>query len=679
MSARSARRTTARSANDIAAARAACEAIMRRPPADMAGLGAALASVERAALAPALRAIVGDGGVSVLDQELFNAMAKLAPRRAAVDALTACALDAAVDVEARAAAWFTLVAIDPRAVERVAPKVTPDVVAMTARRAMRAVVLEVEAEPQNGAVAMRNILRQGEGEARRDLLAWIEGERRWLGMPAGQLYHEALGDPALADVAEVFDAALDDDADPAAVAALEGAAARARTAAERQRWQARAVALRAVAVASPTPRPSARAWLAGCDGQGAFIVHLEVERPGGGHAAAEICVRTTGFVRDGWLQCMPDLAEMEEIRAELAVVLGPWVSIEPGAAAALVLSFADGADEVPADARGALALIRRVYRFGDAAPPPVEPRGAVTVSGLVERLRTPPFASWFLDDGDLDAIGGAPPPPLGAPGSIRREWCTFTHRAAVEHDLHRRWLGMARFGAMWLALGGRTEEAGEMAAAALGLERDPAGSPLGHAIAARTIEAFAAQIAIVPPDFGLDDFDDFEDEDDLFGDDDDDDLDDVMPEYHGDGGPDPSEWLAAREMRRVDAVQYWLDRSPDRLRSPHIPPRARAALTAAIETQLATDDPPAARRALRALLDAGCSRRASVFRLAAALGETVQEIMRRPEPLPSFDDVLERIARDPTSAGAAIRARPARTRKRALKRAPANPKPHKRT
>ncbi|MCB9528094.1 MAG: hypothetical protein H6701_06800 [Myxococcales bacterium] len=647
---------------------------MRRPPADTAELGAALASVERAALAPALRAIVADGGVSVLDQELFNAMAKLAPRRAAVDALTACALDAAVDVEARAAAWFALVSIDPRAVERVAAKISPDVVATTARRAMRAVVLEVEAEPQTGAVTLRDILRQGEGEARRDLLGWIEGERRWLGMPAGQLYHAALGDPALADVADVFDAAIDDDADPAAVAALEGAAARARTAAERQRWQARAVALRAVAVESPTPRPPARAWLAGCDGQGAFIVHLEVERPGGGHAAAEVCVRTTGLVRDGWFQSVPDLDEMEEIRAELAEMLGPWVSIEAGAAAALVLSFADGADEIPLDARGALALFRRVYRFGDAAPPPVEPRGAVTVSGLVERLRTPPFASWFLDDGDLDVIGGAPPPPLGAPGAIRREWCTFTHRAAVEHDLHRRWLGMARFGAMWLALGGRTEEAGEMAAAALGLERDPAGSPLGHAIAERTIEAFAAQIAMVPPDFGLDDFDDLHD---LF-DESEDDLGDAILDYDGDRDPDPSVWLAAHERRHIDAVMDWLARSPDRLRSPHLPPSLRVALTAAVETQLAADDPPATRRALRALLDAGNSRRESIFRLAAALGEVVQETMRRGGTLPDFDGVLERIARDPTSAGAAIRAKPVRTRKRALKRAPANPKPGRR-
>lgn len=84
--------------------------------------------------------------------------------------------------------------------------------------------------------------------------------------------------------------------------------------------------------------------------------------------------------------------------------------------------------------------------------------------------------------------------------------------------------------------------------------------------------------------------------------------------------PDPAAWLALDDAEQNEAVARWhADHPSPALHPPDLEPRTHAALHAVIERQLASDDPPAVRRALQRLQDAGLRRHPALHALMDAL------------------------------------------------------------
>lgn len=90
--------------------------------------------------------------------------------------------------------------------------------------------------------------------------------------------------------------------------------------------------------------------------------------------------------------------------------------------------------------------------------------------------------------------------------------------------------------------------------------------------------------------------------------------------------PDPTTWLALDEATQAEAVARWHEAHPSpALHPPGLEPRTHAALHAAVERQLASDDPPAVGRALHRLQEAGLRRHPALH----AIMDTLLREMRR--------------------------------------------------
>lgn len=97
--------------------------------------------------------------------------------------------------------------------------------------------------------------------------------------------------------------------------------------------------------------------------------------------------------------------------------------------------------------------------------------------------------------------------------------------------------------------------------------------------------------------------------------------------YDGDEAPDPGGWTAAGEAERVAAVEA----HHRAIAARHVPmanARVHAAIHVVVETQLASDDPPEARRAVARLVASGRSRHEAIHLVAAAVTESVQAALR---------------------------------------------------
>lgn len=97
-------------------------------------------------------------------------------------------------------------------------------------------------------------------------------------------------------------------------------------------------------------------------------------------------------------------------------------------------------------------------------------------------------------------------------------------------------------------------------------------------------------------------------------------------DYDAERAPRPDEWLATSEPDRLAAVEA----HHRALASPHPPtpkPRVHAALHLVVESQLAADAPPEARRALARLLASGRTRHEAVHAIAAVAAGATEGVL----------------------------------------------------
>ncbi len=90
--------------------------------------------------------------------------------------------------------------------------------------------------------------------------------------------------------------------------------------------------------------------------------------------------------------------------------------------------------------------------------------------------------------------------------------------------------------------------------------------------------------------------------------------------YDADRGPEPAAWGAADEKARLAAVENH-HRSLAGRHPPTPQPRLHAALHVVVESQLASGDPPEARRALARLVAGGLGRHDAVHAIATVAAD----------------------------------------------------------
>ncbi len=93
--------------------------------------------------------------------------------------------------------------------------------------------------------------------------------------------------------------------------------------------------------------------------------------------------------------------------------------------------------------------------------------------------------------------------------------------------------------------------------------------------------------------------------------------------YDADRAPDAQAWLAADEQERLAAVEA----HHRALATPHPPtpnPRLHAAIHLVVENQVATGEPPQARRALARLVAGGLSRHEAVHAIASVVASATK-------------------------------------------------------
>lgn len=588
------------------------------------GVHEALAGFDRETIAAVVVDVVTTDRVRPFDDDLLTEIARAAAPRAVVDGLLAVAADTDAPIVRRAIAWSAALSVDVARAQR-AP-IDPAVMVAAHARSIRVTLLGVEMDPERFCAQLRDTLLALDAPHRE--LWWASAEliRAEHGIPAGLTYRDVLAHPALRDRAEALDALLDAAPDAHAVAAVERALTRAPNPSERAHLERRLMALRTAAIERPPPRPSARVWASGCDGQGAYLLHAEIERPGGGVLGGQICLRVAAQLRSSWVDAVGD-ADHQRMRDEMEVAVGPWHPIEPSAAAALVMRAVEQAHRVPPDLQAGVALFRRLHRPGDA-PPAVAAAGAATCADIEAHLGMPPGDAWYLDDRDLRTLALDRPPE--ADRDRQMAWTQRARRALVEHDVHLRWAAMAEQLAWWLALDDDAESAARMASAARATRRDPHGSPLVHALLDHTITAHAREAEPLPDLSWLED-----DDDDPWG---------APPpgwRYDGHVAPDPEIWLSLDEMERVEAVVVW-HMSPDgpgafRQREDAF---RHALLQAVVETQLCLADPPHIRPAIARLEREGFDR----FRAVLGVQLVLASFLGRPDMAGAYNRAVTEIA-----------------------------------
>jgi ATP/maltotriose-dependent transcriptional regulator MalT len=117
--------------------------------------------------------------------------------------------------------------------------------------------------------------------------------------------------------------------------------------------------------------------------------------------------------------------------------------------------------------------------------------------------------------------------------------------------------------------------------------------------------------------------------------------------YDGDVSPDPRAWAEADEGERLVAVEAH-HRAIATRHAPAPNGRVHAALHVVVETQLASGEPPEARRALARLVAAGRSRHEALHAIAAVAADAVEAAMTGGRyDAAAHARALEALGRDP--------------------------------
>lgn len=378
---------------------------------------------------------------------------------------------------------------DPDQLQELALSLSPSQAEALAEASVLDLLVGIEGEPER-AEAIGAALASLPPHMQAELFEQVESGRVHLGSTAATVYSDALTRPELSRLRRrMLDAILGEDG-MQGIALLEHLRDEAKDPKVRRELQA---ALLRAHTQSIDPEhlardPEGHAWVGSCDGQGAFLIIGLFDNPDGSLTLADLCIRASADVRDGFVVRRQTASDIEDILNELRSSSGSdfvRVSLEVAAelVAEAVVRTRDGSLEIPKDALSAIAMFDRARHPGGGLPPiepPAEPPALPDARMLLLR---PEYAStWFFDEGDLAGVEASPPPRRRA----TRKWLAETAALLDTPAIAARLGAMAGHMARWHAWRGEDEESALCAALADEAARDLRRSTLVAAMLERS-------------------------------------------------------------------------------------------------------------------------------------------------------------------------------------------------
>ncbi len=319
------------------------------------------------------------------------------------------------------------------------------------------------------------------------MLTEIESCRQEVGAPAAVMYSHALRMPQLARFHSAFLEPIVEEGGVEGTKLLEELRDNAPGTNARKRFQRALLRLRTHSIhAKPgaSSKADARTLLGSCDGQGAFIMLACVQTKKNRFTVADLCIRASADIRDGFVIPKLSMTEMrdfvQEVSTRTSSILVP-VSLEVAA------GIAAAAEErtralgivVPEEAVPALSIFLRANASDHRPHDDLDPARDATIDDYREMLRNQSHQHWFFDHGDLSSAGVLSP---ASGGRTPQEWFTEAARRLEQTAVPERLMAMAEHMATWHTLRDEPKQARLCLAAAHTLRDSFSESPLIHAM-----------------------------------------------------------------------------------------------------------------------------------------------------------------------------------------------------
>jgi len=462
----------------------AVRALFREPPLNEHDLERRLKPLDPAGARRALVDTLDRGEVSGHLRGLFDASLQLLGVGKEGPRLAAIALDPKKSTRSRAYALEALARLDPALFEPTVGQLSPEESRHLSETTPVDLLVQIQVEPEE-AEALASVFEAAPPEARAGLLERLDELRQQVGTPAHTAYAGLFTRPKLGALYERALTAIVAEGGPFSLAFLEERFGSAQEPASKKALQRALMRLRTRNIEG-APRPPRRgfAWCGTCDGQGAFLLLWAIVHPNGLHTAANLCIRASADIRDGFViveqseDSVRDLvAEIEQSHSSrlFSVPLEEAASL---AHAAVERTRAAGLD-ISADAQAALALLDTVPVRAPRVPSP----GPVTLEQTRELLERPELRYWFFDTGDLLLTKLAPPEE-----GQEEDWIPLAANAFASTPIGKRLIAMAKHHALLHAWAGQEELAAQFAGLAKLTEERLETSPLVEIMLERSLE-----------------------------------------------------------------------------------------------------------------------------------------------------------------------------------------------
>lgn len=310
----------------------------------------------------------------------------------------------------------------------------------------------------------------------------LEIHRKRVGTGAVSAYGPALRRGRASGLHRLMIDALVEESAPEGLELVQSMRDAEREPASRRRWQAALLRMgtRAIDPDAQKDAPEGRAYVSSCDHLGDFILLGCIDNPDGSVSAANVCIRSGGEIRGGFVLLRQTPNDVDEILGDLERSGGGFAPVPLSEAAGMVEEAARRTTarrkRVPRDAEPAMALLRRAAWHQPEAEIEVVPAWDTSLERVHALLNRPEHARiWILTAADLEVLHVLPPPSKGMDEAWIREAAAWWARRSKRRT---RLVAMARHMALWHRARKEHEEAALCATLARMTEKRLSTSPL---------------------------------------------------------------------------------------------------------------------------------------------------------------------------------------------------------
>jgi hypothetical protein len=409
-----------------------------------------------------------------------------------------------LDTLVRTVAITVLADHDPDYLDKHLSEIDPEDFARLADRPLIEMITSIEANPDT-ADGITEFLLESPEEMREFLLFRLGQCRKEAGVSAATVYAHALRCEALAPLHEAMITAIIEEGNPDGIALVEELRTAASNPQARKVLQSAMMRMgtRAIDPKKRAQSPAGTAFLGSCDGLGTFVVVGCFKKPNGSSTTANLCIRASLDIRDGFVIPRHNERELEEAMARLREGSGcEFVEIPLEQAAAIVTSAEERTHalklSLPEESRSAIKLFGQFRKVEEEIVPNAPPGKPSSLSQIRQLLKKPIYRSWFFDIGDLKGAGVQPPPE----NKSLRHWLSTAATKLDKPDIRNRVVAMAEHMKRWHGYNGEKALAALCESAAQDTRDNFAKSALVRVMLENSAKMIDEESEVEHPSFG---------------------------------------------------------------------------------------------------------------------------------------------------------------------------------